>query len=208
MIMQLTFTTITSFAEGTYKERGSLFVARAYPVKSVDEAMLLLDKNKKELYDAAHHCYALKLSDGTTKYSDAGEPSGTAGARILQAIEHHELHNVVVVVIRYFGGVKLGVGPLGKAYYTSADTALEKCEKIAKHAYLEMSIRADYDRSSALYHLFSQYPVKILNTGFDEDAEFGLLVRLDVVEEFQEKLIDVCSGRVKILNIKKETIYL
>ncbi len=206
--MLLTFTTITSLTEGTYKERGSLFVARAYPVKSVDEAMLLLEKNKKELYDAAHHCYAVRLSDGTTKYSDAGEPTGTAGVRILQAIEHHELHNVVVVVIRYFGGVKLGVGPLGKAYYTAADAALEKSAKSSKYAYFEMTVRADYDLSSTLYHLFSQYPVKILNTGFDEDAQFELLVRLDAVEEFQEKLIDVCSGRVKILNIKKETIYL
>ena len=208
MIMLLTFNTIPAFAEGNYKEKGSLFVARAYPVKSVDEAMLLLEKNKKDLYDAAHHCYALRLHDGTTKYSDAGEPSGTAGVRILQAIEHHEVYDVVVVVIRYFGGVKIGVGPLGKAYYTAADTALEKCEKISKYAYLEMIIRADYDRSSALYHLFSQHPVKILNTHFDEDAEFELLVRLDAFEEFQEKLIDVCSGRVKILNVKKETMYL
>jgi uncharacterized YigZ family protein len=206
--MLLTYKTIPSYAEGTYKEKGSLFVARAYPVKSVDEAMLLLEKNKKELYDAAHHCYALRLHDGTTKYSDAGEPSGTAGVRILQAIEHHDVHDVAVVVIRYFGGIKLGVGPLGKAYYTASDMALEKCVKISKYAFLEMAIRADYDRSSALYHLFSQYPVKILNTAFDEDAEFSLLVRLDVVEEFQEKLIDVCSGRVKILNIQKETMYL
>jgi uncharacterized YigZ family protein len=206
--MLLTFNTITASTEATYKEKGSLFIARTYPVKSLDEAMQFLEKNKKELYDAAHHCYAVRLSDGTTKYSDAGEPSGTAGIRILQAIEHHDVHNAAIIVIRYFGGTKLGVGPLGKAYYTASDDALGKCEKIAKFAYLEMKIRADYDLSSTLYHLFSQYPVKILDTSFDEDAEFQLLVRVDIVEGFQEKLIDTCSGRVKILNIQKETIYL
>jgi len=206
--MLLTFTTVTSFAESNYKEKGSLFVARAYAIKSIDEAILILEKNKKDLYDAAHHCYAIRLSDGTTKYSDAGEPSGTAGVRILQAIEHQELYNVLVVVIRYFGGVKLGVGPLGKAYYTAANDALEKTERVAKYAYMEMTIRAEYDRSSALYHLFSQYPVKILNTRFDEYAEFELLVRLDVIEQFQEKLVDVCCGKVKTLSISKETLYL
>ena len=168
----------------------------------------MLEKNRKEYYDAVHHCYAYRLSDGSFKYSDDGEPSGTAGIRLFNAIEHDDVYNVFVVVIRYFGGVKLGVGPLGKAYYTAAHDAVQGSVKIEKNAYAEIKVVSSYEQSSPLYHTFAQFPVKILDTIFNESTEFRLLVRFDVLEDFKKKLIEVCNGKISISGEVNEIVYI
>lgn len=201
------YTTITSPFESTYKEKGSVFIGKAYPVQSAEECLALLEKKRKEYYDAVHHCCAYRLSDGSFKYSDDGEPSGTAGIRLFNAIEHDDVYNVLVVVIRYFGGVKLGVGPLGKAYYTAAHDAVQGSVKIEKNAYVEITVASSYEQSSPLYHTFAQFPVKILDTVFNENTKFILLVRFDVLEDFKKKLIEVCNGKVTISKDSTDIIY-
>src|ERR1035437_8880518 len=116
---------IEGFTEAGIKEKGSAFTGQAYFMSDSDECVKKLNKIIKQFYDATHHCYCYKLNSGEAKYSDNGEPSGTAGIRILNAIEHFDLTDILVVVIRYFGGTKLGVGPLGKAYYESALNVLK-----------------------------------------------------------------------------------
>jgi len=134
-----------------------------------------LERIKKEFYDASHHCYAFKITDNL-KYSDAGEPSGTAGIRILNAIEHFELVNILVVVVRYFGGTKLGAGGLGRAYYDSALQALEEAKIKKKFLYQKIFIKLDFQFAQKVYHLFSDSEKKILNVNYDEEAEFECLV--------------------------------
>ena len=102
------------------KIKGSQFIGYAIKVISVQNAEEELSSIKKEHFDATHHCYAFKLNTGEEKYSDDGEPNGTAGVRILNAINHYNLTNIIIIVVRYFGGTKLGIGPLGKAYGDSA----------------------------------------------------------------------------------------
>ena len=106
--------TIEGITEASIKEKGSVFTGKAYFMSNSQDCIAKLNEIKKEFYDATHHCYCYKLNTGEIKYSDNGEPSGTAGIRILNAIEHFILTDMLVVVIRYFGGTKLGVGPLVK----------------------------------------------------------------------------------------------
>src|ERR1035437_7449750 len=120
---------IEGFTEAGIKEKGSAFTGQAYFMSDSDECVKKLNEIKKEFYDATHHCYCYKLNSGEMKYSDNGEPSGTAGIRILNAIEHFDLTDLLVVVIRFCGGKKLGVGPLEKFYYKSAFNVF-KCSKI------------------------------------------------------------------------------
>ncbi|MBP7965208.1 MAG: YigZ family protein, partial [Paludibacteraceae bacterium] len=109
-----TYKTIASPAEGIYKEQGSKFLAFAYPVSSADEVKILVDTKRKEFHDARHICYAYMLGAARTEFrsNDDGEPSGTAGRPILGQINSHQLSDILIVVVRYFGGILLGTGGL------------------------------------------------------------------------------------------------
>ena len=128
------YRTLEGTSEGVYKEKGSKFIAIASPVGSVDEVKLQLDKLRKQYHDARHHCYAYRIGYEPIEFrqNDDGEPSGTAGKPILGQIQSFELTNTLVVVIRYFGGVKLGTGGLIQAYRTAARTSLENGKIITK----------------------------------------------------------------------------
>ena len=191
--------TIAGFTEKKLKEKGSQFIAQCFPVSNENEAAKLLSEIRKKYYDATHHCYAYRLFDGTFKYSDDGEPSRTAGIRILNAIDHFSLTNILVVVIRYFGGTKLGVGPLGKAYYNSALEGLEKAKIIEKYFYNKVYVSVDFSQISSIHHVINNFNVKILNTEYGEKVTFEILVLLNDVDNFQDKLIDELKGNVQII---------
>ena len=118
--MVFSYKTIRKEAEGFYKEKGSKFIAKAYPAESIDQVNEILGELRKEFYDARHHCYAYILEPDASQYraNDDGEPNHSAGDPILGQIRSHELTNTLVVVIRYFGGTKLGVSGLINAYKT------------------------------------------------------------------------------------------
>ena len=202
------FKTLIDSSEFSFKEKGSVFTSRAYPQSSIEKGIAQLDRLKKEFYYASHLCYAIRLVGGTEKYSDAGEPSGTAGIRIIQAIEHFKLYEVMVVVIRYFGGTKLGVGPLGKAYYDCAYEALYSAKVVEKHAYISLSIKLTYDQTSLAYRLFSLYPVKIIQTTFDTLSEFKILINAQKKDEFIRDIINDSKGKIKVIEEKKGIQYL
>lgn len=126
MLFNDTYKTITNISEGIYKEKGSKFLSFAYPVKSENEVKIILTNLRKEYYDARHHCYAyvLGFDKSAWRINDDGEPSGTAGRPIYGQILSYDLTNLLIVVIRYFGGTKLGVSGLINAYKTSAYDAI------------------------------------------------------------------------------------
>jgi uncharacterized YigZ family protein len=191
--------TITGFTEEKLKEKGSQFIAQCFPVSKENEAAKLLDEIREKYYDATHHCYAYRLFDETLKYSDDGEPSGTAGLRILNAIDHFSLTNILVVVIRYFGGTKLGVGPLGKTYYNSAFEVLQKANKINKTYYNKIFVTVNFSQISSVHHVIYYYNVELINTDYKDSVTFEILVRLNDVENFQNKMIDNLKGDVQIV---------
>lgn len=190
--------TITGFFESKFKEKGSQFIGLAYPLNSEEEFSAILTEVKKRYYDASHHCYAYRLLDNIFKYSDAGEPSGTAGIRILNAIDHFNLLNVLVIVVRYFGGTKLGIGPLGKAYYHSAEITLNTSEKIKKTAYKKIFVSADFSFTSLLHKSFGDYEMKIIKTAYNENAGFNCYIKPKLLIDFIKALTEKTKGSVII----------
>ncbi len=195
--------TIKDFCESKLKEMGSQFIAQAYPIDSEEDFDSIISKIKKEFYDATHYCFAYRMNNGNFKYSDAGEPNGTAGIRILNAIDHFRLTNILVIVIRYFGGKKLGVGLLGKTYYNSAEMVLNSAVKIKKTAFQKISVEAEFIFTSILHKAFSDFEVKVLNTVYAENLKFDCLVKPKYLKDFSKYLTDKTKGAVKIKKDEK-----
>ena len=200
--------TIINNSEYQFKEKGSLFVGRVFPTQSVDAAESTLADIRKKYYDATHNCYAYKFIDEESfKYSDDGEPSGTAGIRILNAIKHFNLSNVLVISTRYYGGTKLGVGPLGKAYYNSAIGAIENSQIITKVNYSRIVIDFGYDLISDVHHFINTYKVQNIKNLFNENPQIECLIKPEFVNKLEDALIAVSNGKIE-LKILEENIYL
>ena len=144
--MEDTYLTISTISEGLYKEKGSKFLAFAIPVTSVSEVKTILEEKRKVYYDARHVCYAYLIGEESkeSRSNDDGEPSGTAGKPILGAILSKQLTNVLIVVVRYFGGTKLGTSGLINAYREASFDALENNEIIEKTIETPIEINFDY----------------------------------------------------------------
>src|SRR5579863_4632880 len=164
MTEQETYYTIEKDALAEFKDRGSRFIAYACSVKSVEEFKERMNEIKKEHPKATHHCFAYRIGlDGNThRASDDGEPSGTAGRPILGQIDSKELVNVLVVVVRYFGGTLLGVPGLMNAYRSSAALALQMTPMVQKQVEKELVIRFDYTQVNEVMTLVKQYHCRVL----------------------------------------------
>ena len=183
--------------ETELKEKNSRFIGFAFPVENEEEVLSRLKDLKKKYYDATHHCFAYKTLN-SQKYSDAGEPAGTAGIRIYNAIEHFNLTNTLVVVVRYFGGTKLGVGGLGKAYYEAAFSVLEKAGKVDKKLYQKIFIKVDFQYVQKIYRAFNESGNKIINTNYSDKVELECLITFDDLQQIISILKDATNGRVKL----------
>ena len=141
-----TYMSIDAPSEGLFKDNGSRFIALAYPVESEEEVRQIVSSLKKEYHDARHHCYAFRLGKDGQKWrsSDDGEPSGSAGRPILGQIDSLNLSDVLVVVVRYFGGIKLGIPGLIRAYKTSTADALGAARKVEKISGRWINLDFDY----------------------------------------------------------------
>jgi len=203
-----TIQTIIDKSEFQFKEKGSLFIGYVFPIQNLDEAELILSEIRKKHYDATHNCYAYKFIDKESfKYSDDGEPNGTAGIRILNAINHFNLSNVLVISTRYFGGTKLGVGPLGKAYYNSAFGAIENANIVSKTNYSKILIDFGFDFISDVHHFITTYKVQNINNLFDQTPQIECLIKPVFIEKLNDNLSAVSNGKIKISKLK-ENIYL
>ena len=189
---------VESFNEFQIKDKGSLFIGQIYPVESEAEVSEILNSVKKKFYDATHHCFAFKLVDGKVKYSDDGEPSGTAGVRILNAIEHDSLFNQLIIVIRYFGGTKLGVGPLGKAYYNAANGVINSSEIKEKSLHQKISIESDFSQVSNIYHILNQNNAKIEKEEYSDKVRFEVHSLPSKINAICKFLIEISQNQVKI----------
>ncbi len=191
--------TVDNFAEVTYKEKSSVFRGQVYHCETDNEAANILAQTKKKYYDATHHCFAFKLITEKFKYSDDGEPNGTAGIRILNAIEHFDLINVMVVITRYYGGTKLGVGPLGKAYYTSAYNVLEEVKKLEKILFQKVIIEADFNYVSHIHRILSNHNATIENSEYKVKAIFECYIMPSKLIKITFQLTDISRGEIKIV---------
>ena len=182
-----------------------MFIGQVFPVETEEEFSEKLNLVKKEFYDATHHCYAFKLLDEKFKYSDDGEPNGTAGIRIYNAIQHFELVNLGVISIRYYGGTKLGVGPLGKAYYKSAFEAVNEAEIYSKVNYSLLKIYYEFDQTNLVHHLISNFEAIIIENSFVNNRPIiNCFVKNEIEDKFINDFINHSNGKIEIEKLKEQ----
>jgi len=194
------YLTIKSLVRLKTKVEGSIFIATAIPVNSEEDVKDWILKISKEFFDATHNCFVwrIKKAQGESlKFSDAGEPRGTAGKPISSAIQSEDLYNVVVVVSRYFGGVKLGTGRLSRAYRQAAQGALQKAEKVRDWVTSEITLSYPLSMSGKVSQIFSQYDIRVKDRGFEKDATARVMVRSSLVEKVKNVLLEATNGQVK-----------
>lgn len=174
-----TYLTIKDRSEGLYKEKGSKFIALAFAVKSEEEVKMILQDLRKQYHDARHHCYAyvLGFKGETWRANDDGEPSSTAGKPIHGQIISRNLTNVLVVVIRYFGGTKLGVSGLINAYKLSASDALDNAEKVEQQVTDIYSVSFAYQAMNDIMKLVKDEDLSIVEQEFDTTCRILLGIR-------------------------------
>ncbi len=194
--------TIKTTHEFQFKEKGSQFIGFAAPCRTEDEALEILESKKKQFYDATHNCYAFKVLPDYFKYSDDGEPNGTAGIRILNAIQHFDLSNIIVISTRYYGGTKLGVGPLGKAYYNSAFGVLNEMKIIRKVNFSLYELHYDFEFTKSAHHFLNTYDCKIKDNSFDQRPIISFLIKPDNTVHFKNDIQNASSDRALVKKIK------
>jgi len=172
---------LASTSEGNYKEKGSKFLAFAYPVVSEEEIREKLELLRKHYHDARHHCYAylLKPQEGreeTYRTQDDGEPTHSAGDPILGQIRSYQLQDVLIVVVRYFGGTKLGISGLIQAYRAAAADAIERNQIVQKTIQLPLTIRFPYSATSEVMQFIDQTQLHIVQQEYNEECIFQLAV--------------------------------
>lgn len=187
------YTTINSVGEGFYSEKRSKFLAFAHHVTSKDEVKVLLKSYQEKYYDARHVCYAYILGPEQKDFRavDNGEPSSTAGKPIMGQILSHGLTDVVVYVIRYYGGINLGTGGLIRAYRTAADDALNHSVTVVKQVEEFIVWHFTYPMINAVMHIVKEMNLRIVSQDFDTDCSIKLAVRKSDAEILRRRLANL-----------------
>ena len=184
------YRSIAARSEGLFKDNGSRFIAFAYPVETEEEVKEIVASLKKEYHDARHHCYAYRLGDKGDRFraNDDGEPSGSAGRPILGQIDSMGLSDILVVVVRYFGGIKLGIPGLIRAYKTSTADALSQAEVIDKVAGKTYRVTFDYLSMNAVMKVLKDMGLTPSKQDFGLECALEVRVRLSMEEDFLARL--------------------
>jgi len=190
MITTDSYLTIESEAGGLFKDRGSRFISRAYPVASPDEVKQILEELRKEYHDARHHCFAYRIGpgDGEFRTSDDGEPANSAGKPIYGQIISHNLTNVLIVVIRYFGGTLLGVGGLINAYRSATRDALQNAKIIEKTFDSVIRVTFPYPLINEVMKIIREEKGVILFQDFSDPSTIKVRIRNSVIEKISGRL--------------------
>ncbi len=188
-----TYLTLAAPCEGIYKEKMSKFLAFAYPVSTAKEAKELVAAAAKKYFDARHVCWAYMLGTARTDFlsNDNGEPSGTAGKPILGQINSFGLTNVVIIVVRYFGGIKLGTSGLIVAYREAAREAIQAGQIIECHEMATVSFTFPYLAMNDVMKLAKADDIKIIEQQFDNSCSMTLSTRADFIDPLRSKLLAI-----------------
>ncbi len=199
--MEDIYKTIEGTSEGVYKEKGSKFIARAYHVENEEEIKAVLLNLRKEFYDARHHCYAWRVDVRAekTRSNDDGEPSGTAGKPILNQLLSFELYDVLLVVIRYFGGTKLGVSGLINAYKTASREALENANIVEKEIRDLYQVDFEYPLMNSVMRIIKEDNLAVVGQHFDNHCTIELALRLSTINKSTNRLSKIHGVKLKKL---------
>ena len=196
--MDDTYTTIRDAAEASFTEKRSKFIAFAVPVRTAEEAKACVEAVQKEYYDARHVCYAYMLGPERKDFraNDNGEPSGTAGKPILGQINSRGLTDVLVVVVRYFGGIKLGTGGLVAAYRTAASLALDRAETEVRTVDDTLTVAFEYPFMNDVMRIVKEESPDIVEQSYDTDCLMTLRIRRSAMPRLRARLLKVETLRV------------
>ncbi len=191
------YRTIKEFNSDEYIVKRSRFIGYAKPVTTVEEANAFIAEIKSKHWDATHNVYAYILRDGGVKrYSDDGEPQGTAGVPVLDVLEKENVVDVAVVVTRYFGGILLGGGGLVRAYSHSAKIAIDSGKIITMALCLDLEIKCDYTFYGKLGAFLANEGAVVLDTQFTDEVTVIFRIKSDFLNELNKKLTELSNGRV------------
>lgn len=190
MLFEDTYKTITQPSSGLYKEKGSKFIALAYPVTAEDGVKHILEDLRKEYYDARHHCYAYILGPDKSAWriNDDGEPSGTAGKPIHGQILSFDLTNILIVVIRYFGGTKLGVSGLINAYKSAAKDALSQAEIVEKTVNEIYRLEFPYELMNDVMRIIKEEDLHMIDNQYDNSCTITYSIRKNEADRVKTRL--------------------
>ena len=195
--------TIKEQSTGLYKEKGSKFIALAFPLDNEDEIKTHLENVKREYHDARHHCYAYLLGKDGEDYraNDDGEPNHSAGDPILGQMRSVNLTNVLIIVVRYFGGTKLGVGGLINAYKTAAADAIANSTIVEGHVTRQIEVKFEYLSMNEVMKLIKDYNCKVVEQHFDNACKILINIRLAYSEELEQKLSGLKNVEVRSFDV-------
>lgn len=187
----------SKIADAEFTERRSRFIGHIFPTDTEQEALAYLKRMRETYWDATHNVYAYIIRDGATRFSDDGEPGGTAGMPVLQVLQREEIFNVTCVVTRYFGGILLGAGGLVRAYAHSAKLALDAAGRSIKQVWTKIYLPCPYSWFERVKLEVAAFGGVIEGTDFGADVSFDLLLPQAQAEPFLARVLDMSAGTIE-----------
>ena len=194
----------SEYGEDEFVEKKSRFIGRIWPVETEEEALARIQEMKKKHYDATHNCWAYIIRDGAVRFSDDGEPGGTAGMPMLQVLQREGLYIVVCVVTRYFGGILLGAGGLVRAYTKGAKIAVDAAGKSMKRVWTVLYVPCPYSFYERVRLEAEAFGGIVRKADFGAEVELELLFPEAKTQEFLDRLTDMTAGTVESMEIGQE----
>lgn len=194
----------TAFGEGEFTEKRSRFIGRLWPVESEAEALEVIQQMRRRHYDATHNCWAYILHGGAVRFSDDGEPGGTAGMPMLQVLQKEGLENCVCVVTRYFGGILLGAGGLVRAYTKGAKLAVDAAGKSVKRVWTALYLPCPYPFYQRVKLLIDSFDGIVKDSVFGAEVELTVLTPRERTGDFLDALTELTAGTVDTLEVGEE----
>ncbi len=191
------YLTVAKAAQSEFVDRKSRFIGLVFPVESEEEARAILEKTRKRYYDVRHHCFCYRIKDGAVRYSDDGEPQGTAGQPMLSVFEHAQVQNVLCVVVRYFGGILLGTGGLVRAYTRAAKDALDLAGIAEYRAWDRANLWCPYAFYDRVKLELRTYGGVIEDTEYGADILLHVMLPQETAGACAQALRELTAGRVK-----------
>ncbi len=203
------YITVRGRGEAEITEKKSRFIAHIHPVLSESDALGIIEETKKQYWDARHNCYAFVIGTGANplcRYSDDGEPGGTAGMPMLDVLRGRDIRNTLVVVTRYFGGTLLGTGGLVRAYSSSARAGLEAAGLVRKIPNIRQHITVDYTLSGKVQYEIMNGGHILENTLYTDNVEFVVLSELDKAQSLAKSIVNITSNTA-VITADEDIVY-
>ena len=194
----------TDFGQDEFVEKKSRFIGRVWPVETEAEALEKIQEMKKQHYDATHNCWAYVIKDGPMRFSDDGEPGGTAGNPMMQVLQRENLYNVVCVVTRYFGGILLGAGGLVRAYTKGAKIAIDAAGKSMKRVWAVLYVPCPYSYYERMKLEIEAFDGVLRDTQFGAEVELEILIAQPKAQAFLDRVVDMTAGTVEGMEVAQE----